>query len=140
MKLFAGFKSLLLGAGLAGLLAMLPSAVFAHSSLTASLPGNQTVVSSPERLELTFNEGVRMLRLTLVHGASHNIEFGFQPSTDVQNSHGYALPQLMMGEHTVSWTVIGGDGHPVSGTFKFSVSPDGEAAQSQAAGGGHHHH
>jgi len=154
MKLTAVMKKLVVGAGLAGMLAM-PAAVLAHSSLTASLPGNQAVVSSPEKLELTFNEDVRMLRLTVVHGPSHNIEFGFQPSTAAAKTFSYPLPALMNGEHTVSWTVIGSDGHTVSGTYNFSVSPDGAAAQAEAhghehghghdaghshGGGEHHHH
>ena len=144
MKLIAFMKKLVVGAGLAGMLAMLPSAVLAHSALTASLPGNEAVVSSPEKLELTFNEDVRMLRLTLVHGASHNIDFAFQPSTAAAKTFSYNLPALMLGEHTVSWTIIGADGHTVSGDFKFSVSADGATAETQSHGhshgGGHHHH
>lgn len=142
MKLISVAKKLLMGAGFAGLLAVMPAMVLAHSALTASLPGNAAVVSSPEKLELTFNEDVRMLRLTLVHGAAHNIEFGFQPSTTPGTTFAYELPMLMMGEHTVSWTIVGADGHTVSGDFKFSVSADGAEAQSEAHnhGGAHHHH
>lgn len=149
MKLISVVKKLLALASLAGVLAVVPSLALAHSALTASLPGNAAVVTSPEKLELTFNEDVRMLRLTLVHGAAHNIEFGFQPSTTPGKTFGYELPMLMMGEHTVSWTVIGADGHTVSGDFKFSVSADGAEAQSQShnhgeghshGGGEHHHH
>lgn len=139
MKLIALIKKLVLGAGLAGVLATVPTLVLAHSALTASLPGNEAVVSSPEKLELTFNEDVRMLRLTLVHGPSHNIEFGFQPSTAAAKTFSYDLPVLMLGEHTVSWTVIGADGHTVSGDYKFSVSADGAAAATQAHEHGHGH-
>jgi len=139
MKLIALMKKLVLGAGLAGVLATVPTLVLAHSALTASLPGNEAVVSSPEKLELTFNEDVRMLRLTLVHGPSHNIEFGFQPSTAAAKTFSYDLPVLMLGEHTVSWTVIGADGHTVSGDYKFSVSADGAAAATQAHDHGHGH-
>jgi copper resistance protein C len=139
MKLIALIKKLVLGAGLAGVLATVPTLVLAHSALTASLPGNEAVVSSSEKLELTFNEDVRMLRLTLVHGPSHNIEFGFQPSTAAAKTFSYDLPVLMLGEHTVSWTVIGADGHTVSGDYKFSVSADGAAAATQAHEHGHGH-
>lgn len=121
-------------------MSLLTSTAFAHSTLTSSLPGNQAVVASPEKLELTFNEGVRMLRLTLVHGASHNIEFGFAPSTETAATVSYDLPMLMLGEHTVNWTVIGSDGHPTNGMFKFTVSADGEAATTQSQAAGHHHH
>jgi methionine-rich copper-binding protein CopC len=140
MKLIAVVKKLVMGAGLLGALAMLPSLVLAHTALTASLPGNAAVVSSPEKLELTFGDEVRMLRLTLVHGAAHNIDFGFQPTTAAARTFSYNLPSLMLGEHTVTWTVIGPDGHTVSGDFKFSVSADGAAAQTQEHNHGGHSH
>jgi methionine-rich copper-binding protein CopC len=122
------------------LLAVFAAQVSAHSVLSASLPGAGAEVSAPEKLSLTFNEPVRMLRLTLVHGASHNIEFGFQPITTAQPEFNFELPGLMSGAHTVTWTVIGSDGHTVSGNFNFTVNPQAGAAQSEAHAGGHHHH
>jgi len=120
---------------------MVPTAsVFAHSSLTASSPGHETVVASPDTLMLRFNEQVRLLRVTLVHGPSHNINFGFAASTTAQQEFSYELPMLMLGEHTVNWTVIGADGHTVSNSFKFTVSNDGAEAQVQTHQGNHHQH
>lgn len=124
----------------AGLLAIASAGVMAHSSLTASLPGDGAVVASPETLELTFNEEVRALRVTLTHGEHHEIDFGFTPNTASQSSLSYDLPALMNGAHTVNWTVIGSDGHSVNGSFGFTVSPDGEAATAQHHEDHHHHH
>ncbi|MBU2098512.1 MAG: copper resistance protein CopC [Gammaproteobacteria bacterium] len=141
MRIVSGIKNLLMAAAAVAALGLYSTTALAHSSMTASSPGNESVVVSPETLELTFNEGIRMLRLSLVHGASHNIEFGFQPSTETATTVSYELPMLMMGEHTVNWTVIGSDGHPVNGSFKFTVSADGEAATVQSnSDAGHHHH
>jgi copper resistance protein C len=141
MRIVSKVTTLLLAAGVAGLFSLFSASVLAHSTLTASSPGNQSTVVSPETLELTFNEGVRMLRLTLVHGASHNIEFGFQPSTEAKNTYIYDLPMLMMGAHTVNWTAIGSDGHPNNGTFIFTVGTEGAQATTEAnSAAGHHHH
>lgn len=112
----------------------------AHGELTSSAPGHETVVTSPEQLVLNFNDDVRLLRLALVHGASHNINFNFSPSTQVQRSFSYDLPALMMGAHKVDWTIIGSDGHTVSGTFSFVVSDSGEQPEVQENASGHHHH
>ena len=120
--------------------ALFSAHIFAHSSLTASLPGGGSEVSSPETLELTFNEPVRLLRLTLVHGPSHNIDFGFAAQTAPHESFTYNLPTLMTGEHTVTWTVIGSDGHTVTGSFGFSVNPQAGAAEMQTHSHGEHHH
>jgi copper resistance protein C len=120
---------------------MVPTAsVFAHSALTASSPGHETVVASPDTLMLRFNEQVRLLRVTLVHGPSHNIDFGFVATTTAQQEFSYELPMLMLGEHSVNWTVIGADGHTVSNSFKFTVSNDGAEAEVQTHQGDHHHH
>lgn len=141
MRMVSTIKTFLMAASMMAVFSLLSTQALAHSSMTASSPGNEATVAAPEKLELTFNEGVRMLRLTLVHGASHNIEFGFEPSTEATTTFGYDLPMLMMGAHTVNWTVIGSDGHPVNGTFTFTVSADGEAAAVQTnTDAGHHHH
>jgi methionine-rich copper-binding protein CopC len=92
------------------------------------MPGDKATVTAPEKLELTFNEPVRVLRLTVVHGAAHQIEFGFTPSTEPTQTLSYELPVMMMGAHTVNWTVIGSDGHTVNGTFGFTVSAEGAPA------------
>lgn len=119
-------------------MAPLGSAI-AHSSLTASSPRHEAVVMSPEALMLRFNEQVRLLRVTLVHQPSHNIDFGFAASTAAQQEFSYELPMLMLGEHTVTWTVIGADGHTVSNSFSFTVSNDGAEADMQTHQGGHQH-
>lgn len=143
MRLMFWFKSLLLTIGVFAALAALSGPAMAHGTLTASMPGDKAVVAAPEKLELTFNEAVRVLRLTLVHGANHQIEFGFAPSTEATNTLSYELPMLMMGEHTVSWTVIGSDGHTVNGSFGFTVSAEGAPAHQMQHGtaphADHHH-
>lgn len=139
MRIVSSLKTLLLAAGIVGLFSTFSGQALAHSSLVASLPGNEAVVSSPGTLELSFDEDVRLLRLTLVHGPSHNIEFGFEPSTAASESYSFALPALMMGAHTVNWTVIGSDSHPVNGSFSFTVSADGGEAQVQAHSHDHGH-
>lgn len=112
----------------------------AHGELSSSAPGHEAVVVSPEQLVLNFSDDVRLLRLALVHGASHNIDFGFSPSTEAQRTFTHDLPDLMLGTHTVDWTIIGTDGHTVSGTFNFVVSDGGEQAEVQEHTHNEHHH
>lgn len=129
MRLKSMFKSWVLAISAVVLLGSVSGAVLAHGALSSSLPGDKAVVTAPEKLELTFNEAVRVLRLTLVHGTAHQIEFGFAPSTEPTQTLSYDLPMMMMGAHTVNWTVIGSDGHTVNGSFGFTVSADGAPAQ-----------
>jgi len=145
MRLKFLLKSWVLAISAVVLLGSISGSVLAHSVLSSSLPGDKAVVTAPEKLELTFNEAVRVLRLTLVHGAAHQIEFGFTPSTEPSQTLSYDLPMMMMGAHTVNWTVIGSDGHTVNGSFGFTVSADGAPAQQMMHSHGapaqtpHHH-
>jgi methionine-rich copper-binding protein CopC len=115
------------------------SKALAHGELSSSAPGHEAVVAAPEELVLNFSDDVRLLRLALVHGASHNIDVGFSPSTEAQRSFSHELPALMIGAHTVNWTVIGSDGHTVSGSFNFAVSDGGEQADVQEHSHNDHH-
>ena len=136
MKVLSSLKCLMMA-----ILVIVPMGkALAHGELSSSAPGHEAVVTSPEQLVLNFNDEVRLLRLSLVHGASHNIEFGFSPSTQAQPSFSYDLPELMMGTHTVEWTIIGSDGHTVSGTYNFVVSEGGEQAEVQEHSDTEHHH
>lgn len=112
----------------------------AHGELSSSSPGHEAVVVSPEQLVLNFSDDVRLLRLSLVHGASHTIDFGFSPSTGAQRSFSHELPDLMIGAHTVNWTIIGSDGHTVTGEFNFVVSDGGDQAEVQEHTHNEHHH
>jgi methionine-rich copper-binding protein CopC len=123
------------------MVAMVPvGKALAHGELSSSAPGHEAVVTAPEQLVLNFSDDVRLLRLALVHGASHNIDFGFSPTTVAQRTFSHDLPELMIGAHTVNWTIVGSDGHTVSGTFNFSVSDSGEQAEMQQHDHNEHHH
>jgi len=115
------------------LLAAFAGHASAHSALTASVPANGSTVSSAETLTLNFSGPVRLLRLTLVHGASHQIDIGFEAVATQQTEFSYELPALMNGAHTVNWTIIGADGHTISESFGFTMDPAASAAHSDAA-------
>ncbi len=124
---------------LAVVVALPAGKVLAHGELSSSAPDHEAVVMSPEQLVLNFSDDVRLLRLTLVHGASHNMDFGFSPTTAAQRTFSHDLPELMLGTHTVNWTIIGTDGHTVNGSFNFVVSDGGEQAELQEHSHNDHH-
>lgn len=136
MKRLSWLNALLL----AVIVALPAGKALAHGELSSSAPGHEAVVVSPEQLVLNFSDDVRLLRLSLVHGASHNIDFGFSPTTAAQRSFSHDLPDLMLGTHTVNWTIIGTDGHTVSGDFNFVVSDGGEQADVQEHTHNDHQH
>lgn len=108
----------------------------AHTALVSSVPGNQATVVAPDQLVLKFGDAVRLLNVELVHGPRHVIDFGFEVPAVSHDEFGFALPELMMGQHTVTWTAIGPDGHTVSDSFTFTNAAEGSE---ETAGMSHSH-
>ncbi|GFZ81747.1 hypothetical protein GCM10011403_26490 [Pseudohongiella nitratireducens] len=119
--------------------ALLSGQALAHTALSSSMPGNQSTVVAPDKLVLKFGDVVRLVDVKLVHGPRHVIDFGFQAPEVSHDEFGFALPELMMGEHTVTWTAIGPDGHTVSDSFTFTNAAEGSEEMAGMTHGGHSH-
>ncbi|MEX5262285.1 copper resistance protein CopC [Kocuria sp. CPCC 205263] len=98
-----------------------PAAV-AHTELTGATPGEgQVLAQAPATVTLSFNEPV---------GASAETVQVHTPAGDPVAAQVQALDTTVTltpattlgpGTHTVVWRVISADGHPISGSFTFSV-------------------
>ncbi|MGB4248373.1 MAG: copper resistance protein CopC [Pseudohongiellaceae bacterium] len=115
-----GFRSLMLAA-----LTLMSVNVWAHTELTASEPGADVVLqASPEQLKLTFSSQVQLMSVSLVRGDSEKVELDFTRSSESMQSHSISLPSLEVGLYTVSWGVLGSDGHQAQGKYSFSVGSE----------------
>jgi copper transport protein len=99
----------------------LPAAASAHTMLVRAEPAKgSTLASCPSRVLLVFSEPLEpaMTRVTVAGvklvaaGDPHNVKAVIAPLT--------CLPP---GTHEVSWHVVSADGHPVNGTYSFTVLP-----------------
>lgn len=110
-----------------------PSVVEAHSSLEEMEPAENGIIDeSPSELMLRFNEPVEHnLATVTVYDANANPVFTGNPDNDVEKSQKltFSLPELDDGTYTVQWDIVSADGHPVGGTYAFSV---GKATESGA--------
>ena len=92
------------------------ASAFGHSQLALTEPAHGAVLSErPEQLKLQFAQPIR---LTLLRITGENITIskkGFETSFELD------LPELDSGAHDVEWRGLSSDGHPVSGTFSFSL-------------------
>ncbi|GAA5115135.1 copper resistance protein CopC [Alloalcanivorax gelatiniphagus] len=96
----------------------------AHAELLETDPAEGAVVeTAPESVTLTFNEPVRLTAQVLaVYDAT---------GEEVASSAGANGPEVTVelpgaaeladGTYVVSWNVLSGDGHPISGALTFSV-------------------
>ena len=112
-------KALAATVAVIGLLSASP--VFAHAALKVSAPTSGATVAAPHDLSLTFSEKVHLTAIKLTAAGKDvpgvNVEHGAPAAT-----FSVPLPHLAPAKYDVRWSAIGDDGHPVNGTFTFTVS------------------
>lgn len=105
----------------------------AHAQLLAATPAQNAVMAeAPEMAQLTFNEEVTPLAVTLV--APDGTQADLTQSSTSGTTVSIGLPHgLGNGTHVVSWRVASIDGHPVAGSLIFSIGAATDAPQLAAS-------
>lgn len=99
----------------------------AHAALQQSTPAADAVVASPDKIDLVFNETLlpRASRIELLmnHGGSTMpIENFTTEIVDDGKTLRAKLPKsLAPGVYRVEYRAVGGDNHPMTGNFSFTV-------------------
>lgn len=102
------------------LLALAPGGAHAHAQLQASdPPADAVLAAAPAEVTLTFSEPVAPLVLRWI--APDGTESEVTARTAGQALAVTPPPALGTGTHLLSWRVVSTDGHPVGGTFAFSI-------------------
>ncbi len=97
-------------------------AAAAHPHLQKSTPAEgSTLSAAPSFVELMFSEPARITALSIQKNHSAPEAIKALP-TDTRPTAKVALPTLAPGAYTLSWRVIGADGHVMSGALHFTVS------------------
>ena len=99
----------------------------AHAALQQSTPAANAVVASPSQIDLVFNETLipraSRLKLLMKHGSSTMPVENFK--TEIVNNGKTLrakLPKpLAAGAYRVEYRAVGGDNHPMTGSFSFTV-------------------
>ncbi|MBT2207408.1 copper resistance protein CopC [Actinomadura sp. NEAU-AAG7] len=114
-------------AAAAGLVTALGAApASAHTTLRSATPAPNSTGAAPSRIVLTYADPVMVPQIVLTDGAGARHAAGKAEAVD--NTVTVPVTEsLPGGRYTVGWRVVASDGHPVTGTFKFTV---------QGAGGG----
>ena len=122
-----------------------------HAHLVSSSPADgDALEQSPREIRLVFSEPVEsaLSRVVLVSAAADRVVPVRSDSTDVRVLVGSLAP-LAVAEYRVDWRTVSADGHPVEGSFRFtvlgppasdsvaSVRPAPVPANGHAAGHGH---
>ena len=94
----------------------------AHSHLRSSTPAEGSTGPAPLQAVLGFSEKSQLAALTLTRGAEPAIKVESLPQQAAQQLT-VPLPKLATGAWTLTWRVIGDDGHVTHGTVHFTVAP-----------------
>jgi len=95
---------------------------WAHSKAEETTPANEATVASVEAIEMRFDDPMRVTAITLT-GPDGDVEImretGLDPVTEFR-----AMPSAIMpaGVYSVDWRGLSADGHPMQGTFSFTVA------------------
>ena len=123
MKIARKITSLILILSIAG-----TPTVHAHSYMVSSTPKNGSTVSTlPTQVALTFNETLLVVKgkkpnaISITHRTGVHIRQGIVSVTKNVLTVPIASSQEIHGRITVSYRVVSADGHPVNGSFFFTV-------------------
>jgi len=103
-----------------------PAYGFFHAVLRSSIPAaGASVPVAPAALTLTFSEKIDlpMARVTLLARGRDTIPTGTLTSESGATVLVPVARMLVPGSYTVKYRVAGSDGHPMGGSFTFTVAP-----------------
>lgn len=103
-----------------------PSAASAHSELLESNPAaDSTVAELPDAVLLTFNQDIQpaFSTVTLTDSSGTNW-IPDAPTVEGPRVRATIDATAPAGPYTVAYRVLSADGHPISGSFAFTFTPD----------------
>lgn len=112
------------------LLLLLPVMAAAHTGLESSDPANeQKVTSDISQIKLEFETRIEQLsKVEVIRDDRDTIRVQKEIAGKVMTAN--TDGPLENGSYQVNWSIVGVDGHPVQGSFRFTVNkPDISAGQ-----------
>lgn len=107
---------------LAGVIALAGTNVAAHSPLNATIPANEAIIAAaPTDLELDFKGEVRLTKVSMTHAPHDSIDLDLSGTKGFISNYTLPIEGMGNGTYVIDWRGLGKDGHPMKGTFTFTV-------------------
>lgn len=104
------------------MMATLAAGANAHSKAEGTTPAHNATVETVESIEMRFDDPMRVTAISLT-GPEGTVEIeretGMDAVTEFRARPSANLPE---GDYTVEWRGLATDGHPMQGTFDFTVA------------------
>ncbi|PZP17866.1 MAG: copper resistance protein CopC [Brachybacterium faecium] len=112
---------------------LVPAPAHAHDSLISSDPvDGATLETSPEQITLTYSADVLEVSPVVQMSESDSGEpVELTPVIDGPTVTAEIPEPLAARTHTVQWRVVSSDGHPIEGSFTFTVETGPEPTEGQ---------
>ncbi|WP_157598808.1 copper resistance CopC family protein [Tateyamaria omphalii] len=106
---------------LTSLMVLWATSAFAHSPLNATVPANEAIVAEvPSEIVLGFKGNIRLTRVAMTH-AVHEADLDLDGFSGFISEYTIPMQSMGAGTYQIEWRGLGDDGHPMSGTFSFTV-------------------
>ncbi len=106
---------------LTSLMVVWSTSASAHSLLEATVPAHEAVIAEvPRELILDFKGYIRLTRVTLTH-AEQSADLDLDGFSGFISNYTIPLESMGAGMYQIEWRGLGDDGHPMNGTFSFTV-------------------
>ena len=107
---------------LAGLIGLWAGAAAAHSPLEATTPAADAVIAQvPEVLAFDFKNDIRLTRVTMTHADADGVDLDLSGHEGFMTDYAIPLSEQDDGIYLIEWRGLGVDGHPMTGSFSFTV-------------------
>ena len=94
----------------------------AHSPLEATVPANEATVSkTPSEIVLDFKGAIRLTRVSMTQGNQPSVSLDLDAFSGFASDYALPVPPIGMGNYLIEWRGLGADGHPLKGSFSFTV-------------------
>ncbi|WP_226689772.1 MULTISPECIES: copper resistance CopC family protein [Ruegeria] len=102
--------------------AMAPMLAAAHSKSEATTPADGATVTNAPEISMRFDDPMRIISITLTSSDGDveiERETGMDPATEFR---AMPLEELAPGSYRFDWRGMASDGHPMQGSFSFTVA------------------
>ena len=107
-----------------------------HARLTASNPADGSTAGTVPEIVLTFSEEVNASFVAVTVEGPEGDETDGGPAVDGREVRQTLVSGLAAGAHVATFRVVSADGHPVSGTVRFTTTQGPTATQPSPSGAG----
>lgn len=107
---------------MAGIMAFVATGAMAHSPLNSTTPANEAIIAAaPTELMLDFKGEVRLTKVSMTHPPHKSVDLNLNGNKGFISDFAVPMEGMGNGAYVIEWRGLGKDGHPMKGSFTFTV-------------------